>query len=127
MTHITVHLTPVLSGVVSDLQYYAADQWWPLVDMPVSVDGVIDLEIGVQYPELLFRIHFPKQTIDGVTYIDKFSISFDLTANRFLNVSMETSEPPPQPPVNDLINLVLPLGFGVAMVFVPNILDKGKE
>jgi len=121
MVLITVNLTPPVTGAKSKLFLVIGQDVHPIIDLPLSVNGVIDASIGISSPQLDYVIILQEQTIEGVAYFGARSAMFNLVSDVILNmiltpVSPEPPPPPPPPPPVppvEYANIVVPTIVGV--------------
>jgi len=117
MVNLTVYLDPPLTGALAKLYYIVEGIYFHAIDLPTSVDGIINIGIGAD-PTLVYILVFPQQTIGGVTYRETESETFNLLNDVVLYVTLEpVSEPPTPPkPITALLEMVIPLIAGVAII-----------
>lgn len=121
MVLITVHLTPPVTGAKSKLFLVIGQDIHPIIDLPLSTNGVIEASIGISSPQLDYVIILQEQTIEGVAYFGARSAMFNLVSDVTLNmiltpVSPEPPPPPPPPPPVPPVeygNIVVPTIVGV--------------
>lgn len=101
MVQITVSLTPQLTGVQGKLHMVIGDQIYPVINLPLSENGIISGGIAVSSPELDYAVIIPEQTINGIIYLESMSTLFNLLSNVNLNMILEPKFPPtpPTPPL----------------------------
>ncbi len=105
MVQLTVNLSPPLTGAQSKLHLVVGDAVYPVIDLPPSANGIINISIGVSSPQLDYAVILPEQTVEGVAYAETMSTIFNLLSNVTLNLTLTpVNEPePPTPPVESLI------------------------
>lgn len=117
MVQITVNLTPPLTGVEGTLHLVIGEQIYPIINLPLSENGIISGGIAVSSPDLDYAIIIPKQTIDGVTYLETMSTLFNLLSNVNINMILppETPPKPPTPPV-EYGTIAIPAILGIIVM-----------
>ena len=118
MVQLTVNLSPLLTGVKGKLYLAAGEEIYPVIDLPLSQNGVISISIAVSSPELDYAVIFPGQTIEGVTYREIMSPLFNLLTDVTLNMTLTpvTEPEPPLPPVDSLLLTIGSAVTGIVLI-----------
>ena len=118
MVQLTVNLSPLLTGVQGKLFLVVGEEIYPVIDLPLSVNGLISVSIAVSSPELDYTVIFPGQTIEGVTYREIMSPLFNLVSDVALNVTLTpvTEPEPPLPPVESLLLTIGSAVTGIVLI-----------
>lgn len=118
MVTLTVFIDPPLTGFVGELHYWAAEQWWYQIQLPASADGVISVGLGTVDPSLVWKVHFPRQTVDGVTYRPNDSGQFTLQGDITTNVTLvPEAGPPPGPGARTPWAALPPIAAALAFMY----------
>jgi len=118
MVRLTVNLSPPLTGVQGSLYLVVGEEIYPVIDLPLSQNGVISISIAVSSPELDYAVIFPGQTIEGVTYREIMSPLFNLLTDVTLNMTLTpvTEPEPPLPPVDSLLLTIGSAVTGIVLI-----------
>ena len=114
MVRLTVNLMPPLTGVQGKLYLVVGEEIYPIIDLPLSQNGIISVSIAVSSPELDYAVIFPAQTIEGVTYAEVMSPLFNLILDVTLDMTLTGPEPPPAP-MN--IGVLVAVAAGLYLLF----------
>ncbi len=116
MVQLTVNLSPSLTGAQSKLYLVVGDAIYPVIDLPPSQNGVIDINITTSSPSLDYAVILPEQTIEGVAYREVMSTLFNLVSDVTLNMVLTpvTEPEPPPPPIPPAESLLPTIASAIA-------------
>lgn len=125
MVILTVNLNPPVTGIESKLYLVFGSGTQPIIDLPISVNGIIDASIGISGAHLDYTIIIPEQTLEGVTYRGSQSPVFKLVSDVTLSMNLNPltppttppTTPPPLPPV-EYGDIVVPAILGIVGLLV---------
>lgn len=120
MVQLVVNLTPLLTGARGTLYLISGDTVHRIIDLPPSIDGFITFGILVANPNRDFTLIFPEQTLEGITYAEAASGSFNLVTNVLVNVTLTPKAVTPP-------TVAAPLGLLLAIVAGAFIFTKKKK
>jgi len=117
MPTITIYIDPPRTGILGKLYYIVSGVYYSLTDLPTSIDGVIIAGVGTNYPELTYIVVFPRQTVNGVTYEETKSTTFNLYGDITLEVALIPVAPTtPLTPLSGIV-IATQLAVGLGLVF----------
>ena len=114
--NLTVNLDPPLTGYKGEMWVMllvgGEGIWYYVMDIPLSVNGVIAFGYTDPYTINAHQIRFPEQTIDGVTYEATQTDGFMTTEDWIFNVPLTPKEEPPIPPIPPISPILILVGLG---------------
>ncbi len=124
MVNIRVNFTPTLTGIKGEIWvgFLVGGEivWYYIMDVPPSVDGVMDFGYADGARLSPHRIIFPEQTINGVTYQEARTGDFFTQDDITFNINLTAVEPPPPeiPPTKDILPILAVIGVVVAAALI---------
>ena len=123
MVDITITLSPPLNGVQSEVGTFEWGDWYSIINLPPSSEGVIS--VGVTMSGLPagmpIQVRIPSQTIGGVTYPETYSSTFPWDQTSFTESIIMVGDAPPgngEPISFSLREAVAPLVVGAALILL---------